>query len=139
MTAAERVVDLYRRHAVARAAARGTSFAERAWIGRFAELRSPGAAGARYRLRSGQPIAVYLASSGHPVTGIGSSPELIALFHGNLATTAAEVADMRSLSLGTRFDGLIVWDGFFHLAPDEQRPFPRPCLAGCTAAVHQRP
>jgi trans-aconitate methyltransferase len=88
---------------------------------------------------SGQPIAVYLASSGHPVTGIYSSPELTALFHDNLATTAAEVADMRSLSLGTRFGGLILWDGFFHLAPDEQRPFPRPCLAGCTAAVHQRP
>jgi hypothetical protein len=31
------------------------------------------------------------------------------------------VADMRSLSLGTRFAGIIAWDSFFHLSPDDQR------------------
>lgn len=31
------------------------------------------------------------------------------------------VMDMRKLSLATRFDGILSWDVFFHLAPDEQR------------------
>ena len=28
---------------------------------------------------------------------------------------------MRSLSLGRRFDGVLAWDSFFHLTPDDQR------------------
>ena len=31
------------------------------------------------------------------------------------------VADMRGLSLGRRFDGLLAWDSFFHLPADDQR------------------
>ncbi len=31
------------------------------------------------------------------------------------------LADMRSLSLGQRFDGVLAWDSFFHLKPDDQR------------------
>jgi hypothetical protein len=43
MTAAGRIVDLYRRHAGAWAAARGTELRERGWIERFAGLLEPGA------------------------------------------------------------------------------------------------
>jgi hypothetical protein len=28
---------------------------------------------------------------------------------------------MRTLSLGSTFDGLLAWDSFFHLSPDDQR------------------
>ena len=28
---------------------------------------------------------------------------------------------MRSLSLGRQFDGVLAWDSFFHLKPDDQR------------------
>jgi hypothetical protein len=31
------------------------------------------------------------------------------------------VADMRELSLGRRFDGILAWDSFFHLDHDDQR------------------
>ncbi len=31
------------------------------------------------------------------------------------------VADMRSLSLDAKFDGILAWDSFFHLKPDDQR------------------
>jgi hypothetical protein len=31
------------------------------------------------------------------------------------------IADMRTLSLGRTFDGLIAWDSFWHLSPDDQR------------------
>src|SRR5262245_39930258 len=30
-------------------------------------------------------------------------------------------ADMRGLSLGRRFEGVLAWDSFFHLKPDDQR------------------
>jgi hypothetical protein len=32
------------------------------------------------------------------------------------------VADMRMLSLDRRFDGILAWDSFFHLSPEDQRP-----------------
>jgi SAM-dependent methyltransferase len=121
MTAAERVVDLYRRHAGAWAAARGAKLAERAWIERFAAVLGPGATVLDIGCGSGQPIAACLAGWGHRVVGVDSSPEMIALFQACLPGEAAEVADMRSLSLGGRFGGLIAWDSLFHLAPDEQR------------------
>lgn len=122
MTAAGRVVDLYRRHAGAWAAARGAQLAERTWIERFAALLGPGATVLDIGCGSGQPIAAYLAGRGHHVAGIDSSPEMIALFRANLPGEAAEVADMRSLSLDRRFGGLTAWDSLFHLAPHEQRP-----------------
>jgi SAM-dependent methyltransferase len=121
MTAAERIVGLYRRHARAWAAARGTELRERAWIERFAGLLVPAATVLDIGCGSGEPIAVDLARRGHPVTGIDSSPEMIALFRANLPDHAAAVADMRSLSLDSKFGGLIAWDSFFHLAPDDQR------------------
>lgn len=31
------------------------------------------------------------------------------------------LADMRQLALPAKFDGLIAWDSFFHLAPEDQR------------------
>ena len=46
---------------------------------------------------------------------------MIALFRANLPDQAAAVADMRSLSLDSKFGGLIAWDSFFHLAADDQR------------------
>jgi SAM-dependent methyltransferase len=121
MTAAERVVEIYRRHAGAWAAARGTELAERPWIDRFAALLGPGATVLDIGCGSGQPIAAYLAGQGHPVAGIDSSPAMIALFQANLPGESAEVADMRALSLDGRFGGLIAWDSLFHLAPAEQR------------------
>jgi SAM-dependent methyltransferase len=121
VTAAERVVDLYRRHAAAWAAERGTKLAECTWIERFAAMLVPGATVLDIGCGSGQPIAASLAGREHRVTGVDSSPEMITLFRANLPGEAAEVADMRSLSLGSRFGGLIAWDSLFHLAPDEQR------------------
>ena len=121
MTAAERVVDLYQRHAGAWVAARGTELAERAWIERFAAMLGPGSTVLDIGCGSGEPIASYLVGSGHRVAGVDSSAEMVALFRANLPGQAAEVADMRSLRLDSRFGGLVAWDSLFHLVPDEQR------------------
>jgi hypothetical protein len=51
---------------------------------------------------------------------------MIALFRHNLPGVAAHLADMRELALNRRFHGLLAWDSFFHLRPDDQRRmFPR--------------
>ena len=47
---------------------------------------------------------------------------MIGLFRANLPDEVAQVADMRSLRLDCAFGGLIAWDSFFHLAPEQQRP-----------------
>lgn len=58
---------------------------------------------------------------GCAVSGIDSSPSLISLCRVRFPNQDWEVADMRNLSLGRRFHGLIAWDSFFHLTPEDQR------------------
>jgi trans-aconitate methyltransferase len=70
---------------------------------------------------SGEPIARYLVEQGHDVTGVDSSPELIAFCTASFPDRAWHVADMRTLALARRFDGVLAWDSFFHLCPDDQR------------------
>ena len=119
--AANHMIDVYRRHGAAWVAARGTDMPERAWIVRFANLLVPGATVLDIGCGSGAPIARYLADKGHALTGIDSSPEMIALFRSQVPDSNAEVADMCSLNLGVRFGGLIAWDSFFHLTAQAQR------------------
>lgn len=119
--AADHVVDLYRRHAEAWTAARGTQLAEGAWLERFAALLAPGAHVLDVGCGSGVPIAHYLREHGLHVTGVDASPEMVAMFRENLPGATAHVADMRSLHLGQRFSGLLVWDSMFHLGRADQR------------------
>ncbi len=63
----------------------------------------------------------YLLDNGFHVRGIDSSPDLIAIAKDSLETGSWSVADMRSLNLGEQFDGVLAWNSFFHLTPDDQR------------------
>ena len=55
------------------------------------------------------------------MTGIDSSPPLIGMCKDRFPDQDWIVADMRTLSLDRRFDGILAWDSFFHLCPDDQR------------------
>jgi hypothetical protein len=46
---------------------------------------------------------------------------MIAMARENLPGRHVIVADMRTLSLGRLFAGVLAWDSFFHLSPDDQR------------------
>jgi SAM-dependent methyltransferase len=70
---------------------------------------------------SGEPIARYLIERGHVVTGIETSSELIEICQDRFPDGDWRVADTRILALGKRFDGILAWDSFFHLSPDDQR------------------
>ena len=70
---------------------------------------------------SGEPVGGWLLKNGFAVTGVDVAPGMIAL--ARAAHPGAEwiVADMRELSELGRFDGILSWDGSFHLSRDEQR------------------
>ena len=70
---------------------------------------------------SAEPIARYLIEQGYEVSGVDSSPALIALCKNRFPAHDWAVADMRELSLGRAFDGILAWDSFFHLSPEDQR------------------
>ena len=141
---AERIVDLYERHAREWDADRGRSLFEKPWLDRFAALLPPGASILDLGCGSAEPIGRYLIERGFHLTGIDSSPTLIALCRARFPDHAWTVADMRTLALGQTFHGLIAWDSFFHLAhADQRRMFPifrnhsapeRPC---CSPADHR--
>ena len=69
----------------------------------------------------GAPVAANLAARGLRVTGVDAAPTLVALCRERLPDQEWILADMRKLALGRRFAGLLAWDSFFHLGPEDQR------------------
>lgn len=94
---------------------------EAAWLARFLGLLPQHPAVLDIGCGSGEPIGRYLIEQACEVTGVDSAPEMIALCAENFPQQSWRVADMRSLSLGRRFDGILAWDSFFHLCQDDQR------------------
>lgn len=115
------VLDVYQRHGVAWARLRGDRLVEGSWLDRFCNLLPSGAAVLDIGCGSGLPIACDLIRRGFHVTGVDGSPKMLALFRRNLPGIPAHLADMRELALGKRFAGVLAWDSFFHLSPDDQR------------------
>lgn len=120
-SAAERIIDLYERHARRWDEDRGRSLPERVWLDRFLALLPAGGAVLDLGCGPGDPIARYVGEQAHDVTGVDTSPTLIGLCRARFPTQEWLVADMRGLNLGRRFAGVLAWDSFFHLNPDDQR------------------
>lgn len=119
--ASTQIVNLYERHARAFDRERGKNLFERNWLDRFRAVAGAGTSILDIGCGLGEPIARYLISGGHDVTGIDSSETMIALCRERFPAQSWIVADMRSLDLGRRFHGILAWDSFFHLIQDEQR------------------
>jgi trans-aconitate methyltransferase len=68
----------------------------------------------------GEPVAMALTAHGLKVTGVDAAPTLISLCKERMPAQRWVVCDMRTLALGARFDGVLAWDSFFHLKPDDQ-------------------
>lgn len=115
------IVQLYERHAATYDGLRGKALFERPWLDRFRALLKPGGSILDIGCGSGEPIARHLIAEGHAITGVDSAPAMIALCEARFPAHRWQVADMRRLALGRRFDGLIAWDSFFHLTPQDQR------------------
>jgi cyclopropane fatty-acyl-phospholipid synthase-like methyltransferase len=117
----EAIIDLYERHSRDFDQQRSRSLQERAWLDRF--LGHVPAAGAVLDIGCGmaEPIARYVIEAGFRVVGVDSSVSMIEMCRERFRDAEWIVADMRELALGLRFDGILAWDSFFHLNPDDQR------------------
>lgn len=115
------IIDVYQRHGEAWAKLRSDRLMEGPWLDRFCELLPPGAAVLDIGCGSGLPIGRELIRRGFDVTGVDGTPTMLALFQRNLPGSPAHLVDMRQLALNRRFAGLLAWDSFFHLSPDDQR------------------
>jgi SAM-dependent methyltransferase len=117
----ERIIGLYQRHADAWDRDRGRSLFEKPWLDRFLALLRPGASILDLGCGSAEPIARYFIEKGCAVTGVDSSPPLIGICKDRFPDQDWIVSDMRTLSLDRRFDGILAWNSFFHLSPEDQR------------------
>ena len=113
----------YQRHADtwARDRSRSKTLMERSYLDAVTSHLKPGAAVLDLGCGTGEPIARYFIEHGYHVTGIDAAPAMIARCRSRFPDAAWIEADMRLLALGRRFDAIIAWDSFFHLAQDEQR------------------
>ena len=119
---ADRIIGHYEKHATAwDADRRNADWNDRRWHDRFVEALPKSARVLDLGCGGVFPVARNLAGHGLRVTGIDSAPAMISLCRTRLPGHEWVVADMRSLSLGRTFDGILAWDSFFHLKPDDQR------------------
>ena len=116
------VIDVYQRHGAAWAAARGQELVEASWLERFCRLLPEGAAVLDIGCGSGLPLARELIRRGFDVTGLDGTRTMVELFQRNLPASRVHLMDMRQIDLQQRFAGLLAWDSFFHLSPEDQRP-----------------
>jgi 2-polyprenyl-3-methyl-5-hydroxy-6-metoxy-1,4-benzoquinol methylase len=119
---AKRIVDHYEHHALSwDADRRAALWTDKTWIDRFLRTLHPGAHVLDLGCGGGAPVALHMVSQGFRVTGVDSSPTLISLCRTRMPDQQWIVADMRSLDLSRRFDGILAWDSFFHLGHDDQQ------------------
>lgn len=141
--AAARIVGLYQDRAADWIRDRGVDLHrqeggpdEAAWLDRFvAGLDADTGAGASVLdvgCGSGWPIGAALLAHGLQVTGLDTSPALIAHARETLPAGSWDTGDMREALPERLFDGVLAWHSLFHLSPDDQtRVLPR--LAGRVA------
>jgi SAM-dependent methyltransferase len=120
---ADRIIDLYQRKAQQWIRDRGlhNSLFERSWLDRFRALLPLAAPILDIGCGSAEPISRYFIENRHRVTGVDSSAALIEFCRARFPEQAWIVADMRELALKRKFGGILAWDSFFHLCPDDQR------------------
>ena len=120
---ATRIIELYQRKALewVRNRERPGELFEKSWLDRFRALLPSAGSILDIGCGSAEPIARYFIERGHQITGVDSSAALIEICRTRFPRLQWRVADMRHLALGRKFNGVIAWDSFFHLCPDDQR------------------
>src|SRR5262249_43560365 len=108
---ANRIVAHYERHALAwDADRRAASWIDKPFIERFLRLLPQSETILDLGCGGGSPVAAHMVSRGFHVTGVDSSPTLIALCRSRMPDQEWIIADMRSLSLSRQFGGILAWD-----------------------------
>ena len=119
---ADQIVGHYEKHAAAWDRDRQTShWNDKVWHDRFISRLREGATVLDLGCGPGRPVVQHLVERGLHVTGVDSSPAMISFCRARLPDQEWIVADMRTLALQRRFDGILAWDSFFHLNHEDQR------------------
>lgn len=118
---ADRIIEIYERHADAYDAQRGRALMERPWLDRFTALIPPGGRVLDLGCGMGEPIAAHLIGTGFRLTGVDTAPSLLGLCRARFPAQDWVLGDMRGLDLSRRFEGILAWDSFFHLDHADQR------------------
>ena len=69
---------------------------------------------------TGKPILEYLLSKNLNVTGVDASCEMLKIAKFNFPQVEFILQDMRVLNLSKRFNAIVAWHSFFHLAGTDQ-------------------
>ena len=112
---------VYDRHAGGYDAQRSRALFEARWLRRFASALPEGGHVLDLGCGSGRPIAGWLIGEGYRLTGADFSEPMLSLARTRWPEGDWRLADMRTLDIPDRFDGIIGWNSFFHLTQDEQR------------------
>ncbi|OTG64720.1 class I SAM-dependent DNA methyltransferase [Acinetobacter silvestris] len=118
---ADNIIEIYKKHAQAWTALRGHFLYEKVWLDHFLTLIPAHSQILDLGCGSGKPIAQYFIEQGHSVTGVDSSDVMIAMAKAKFPQQTWLHADMRQLHLEQKFQGILAWDSFFHLTPNDQR------------------
>ena len=118
---AQNIIEIYKKHARAWTDLRGQFLYEKAWLDHFLSLLPEHSTILDLGCASAKPIAAYLIAQGHSVVGVDSSEVMIEMAQENFPEQSWIQADMRQMDLGQKFQGILAWDSFFHLAPDDQQ------------------
>ena len=121
MTEADSVRDVYDRQAETYDRQRSRAFFEARWLTRFSDALPRKGKVLDLGCGAGEPIAAWLITEGFAYTGVDFSEGMLGLAKARWPDGDWRVGDMRRLDLGTTFDGIVAWDSFFYLTPDEQR------------------
>ena len=120
-SASDANLDVYEAQAALYDAQRTRSLFEARWLARFAGCLPKGGHVLDLGCGTGEPIARWFLAEGFDVTGVDWADAMLEIARSRWPDGDWRKGDMRSLDLGQQFDGLVSWDAFFHLTPDEQR------------------
>lgn len=124
---------VYEAQAAAYDAQRSRSLFEARWLARFAACLPQGGRVLDLGCGAGEPIARWFLSEGFALTGVDFAAAMLEIARQRWPEGDWRQADMRSLDLPERFDGIIAWDSLLHLDEADQRETLR------RMAAHLRP
>ncbi len=100
---------------------RGRGLFEAGWLSQFADLLRPAGQVLDLGCGAGDPIARWFIERGFALTGMDFSENMLALARARWPDGDWRLGDMRAFDTDETWDGILGWNSFFHLTPDEQR------------------
>lgn len=116
-----RTIQVYEKHAHGWDKHRPRVFFEKNWLDKFFHLLPEKGSVLDVGCGTGKPIAEYFIKHGFNLKGLDASSNMLEIAKNRFPDSSWVEMDMRQLELDATFDGIISWDGFFHLNQEEQR------------------